>query len=83
MFGAMSLQKILIVAAIVVAVWYGFRLVGRLAAERRALQKAGRKHGRRVRETAAVEDMVRCRLCGDYVPASGALTCDRLGCPNR
>ena len=67
MFGA-GFQKILILIAIVTAVWYGFRWIGRLAAERKALQRMARR-SRPARRS--VEDMVKCRLCGDYVPATG------------
>jgi uncharacterized protein len=46
MFGA-SLQKLIVLIAIVTAVWYGFRFIGRLAAERRALQRAVERNTRR------------------------------------
>ncbi len=79
MFGA-GIQKLILLIAILTAVWYGFRFIGRLAAERRALQRQARQN-RPARH--AVEDMVKCRLCGDYVPASGAGSCARAGCPSR
>lgn len=79
MFGA-GFQKILLLIAIVTAVWYGFRWIGRLAAERKALQRTA-KRNRPARRS--VEDMVKCRLCGDYVPATGVASCARANCPNR
>lgn len=79
MFGA-GFQKILLLIAIVTAVWYGFRWIGRLAAERKALQRVAKRNRPASR---GIEDMVRCRLCGDYVPATGVTSCSRANCPNR
>ncbi|HXV23807.1 MAG TPA: hypothetical protein VED46_06080 [Alphaproteobacteria bacterium] len=79
MFGV-GLQKLILLIAILTAVWYGFRLIGRLAAERKTLQRQER-HNRAA--SRAVEDMVKCRLCGDYVPASGAASCTKADCPSR
>lgn len=44
-----SFNKILLLAAILVAVWYGFKLVGRLdrARKRKLREQAGRPSGRR------------------------------------
>ena len=83
MFGA-GPQKLIVLIAILVAVWYGFRYIGRLAAERRALERAAGTRGRmRPRGSRRVEDMVKCALCGDYVPATGVGSCDRANCPSR
>ena len=79
MFGV-GLQKLIILIAIVSAVWYGFRFIGHIAAERRALQRAAERN-RPAR--SGVEDMVKCRVCGDYVPATGVTSCDRGNCPSR
>jgi uncharacterized protein len=79
MFGV-GIQKLILLVAILTAVWYGFRFIGRLAAERKALQRQGRQNRTPRR---AVEDMVKCRLCGDYVPASGTASCARADCPSR
>ena len=81
MFGV-GFQKILILIAVITAVWYGFRVIGQIAAERKKLQ---REAERRRPATAGrkVEDMVKCRLCGDYVPASGVATCANANCPSR
>jgi hypothetical protein len=79
MFGV-GFQKILILIAVVTAVWYGFRFIGQLAAERRRLQ---REAERRRPAGRAVQDMVKCRLCGDYVPASGVASCANAHCPSR
>lgn len=50
MFGLPSIQKLLVLAAVVAAVWFGFKLIGRLSAQRKAEQKlrdgqAGRGQG--------------------------------------
>jgi uncharacterized protein len=79
MFGV-GLQKLILLIAIVTAVWYGFRFIGKIAAERKALQREaarGRPAGR------TVQDMVKCRLCGDYVPAAGVASCANANCPSR
>lgn len=89
MFG-FSLQKLLVLAAIVGAVWYGFKLVSRLQ-EARKLDEKGAGGGQREslwrRATRArsggaqaAEDMVRCPTCGTYV-ARGSASCGRADCP--
>ena len=79
MFGV-GFQKLIILIAILLAVWYGFRWIGKIAAERKALQREAMR-GRPARRS--VEDMVKCRLCGDYVPASGVASCAKANCPSR
>lgn len=79
MFGV-GFQKILILMAVITAVWYGFRFIGQIAAERKRLQREAERR-RPARRT--VQDMVKCRLCGDYVPASGVASCANANCPSR
>ena len=93
MFGIPSLQKLLVLAAVIAAVWYGFKFVGRLQDARAAEQKlrAGgarqpKARWRRSKQPAApeapeAEDMVACPVCQIYVPAHGAARCERAGCP--
>ena len=93
MFGIPSLQKLLVLAAVIAAVWYGFKFVGRLQDAREAEQKlrAGgarqpKARWRRSKQPAApeapeAEDMVACPVCQAYVPAHGASRCERAGCP--
>ena len=90
MFGIPSLQKLLVLAAVIAAVWYGFKFVGRLQDARAAEQKlrAGgtrrpKARWRRSEQPAApeAEDMVECPVCQAYVPAHGASRCERAGCP--
>ncbi len=93
MFGIPSLQKLLVLAAIIAAVWYGFKFVGRLQDAREAEQKlrAGGTRQPKARwrwakrpaapEASQAEDMVECPVCQAYVPARGASRCERPGCP--
>lgn len=94
MFGLPSIQKLLLLAAIVGAVWYGFKLVGRLSAQRKAEQKlrggqgersAGDAAGGRTRSAARAElkaeEMEPCPACGAYVATGKARNCGRADCP--
>ncbi len=91
MFGLPSLQKLLVLAAVIAAVWYGFKFIGRLQDARAAEAKlrAGgarrpKARWRRSKQPAApeAEDMVKCPVCQAYVPARGASRCERPGCPH-
>ncbi len=73
MFG-FSLPKLLVLAAIIAAVWYGFKFLGRLEAKRKAELKAAEKGGK-------TQNMTLCPVCDTYV-AAGAASCDRADCPN-
>ena len=89
MFG-FSLQKLLVLAAIVGAVWYGFKLVGRLQEARRLeaeAQARGRPSAARRNtagakgQTATTEEMVQCPVCKTYVAARSTDNCGRADCP--
>ncbi|MHC4983734.1 MAG: hypothetical protein ACYTF6_11305 [Planctomycetota bacterium] len=89
MFG-FSLQKLLVLAAIVGAVWYGFKLVSRLKEARKLEDEAApgkrRKAARRGAAGAksaagTAEDMVQCPVCQTYVAARSAGSCGRPDCP--
>lgn len=83
MFG-FSLIKLLVLAAIIGAVWYGFKFVGRLDKERKADAKASIRGGRGKHRAAPgddVEEMVRCEACGAFVVAASARSCGRDDCP--
>jgi uncharacterized protein len=83
MFG-FSLGKLLILVVIIGGVWYGFKLMGRLN-EARNGRGPGRVGGRRKKVRARVDadsqEMVECDVCGAYVAAVGATSCDRADCP--
>lgn len=74
-----SLGKILVLAVIVVAVWYGFKLIGRL--EKRRKERAAEAARIRASEPPEAGDMVKCRVCDAFVLARGAMACGRPDCP--
>jgi uncharacterized protein len=89
MFG-LSFTKILFTIVAVLAVWYGYRWIGRVQARRQAeLEEQMRRDIRQTSKrgpsgsgaTAKVEDLIPCGTCGDYVPARGARGCGRADCP--
>ena len=87
MFG-FSLQKIIVLVAIVAAVWYGFKFLSRLDASRKAEAKVrhekGKSKGKGKANPPAAdepEDMVQCPVCQAYVPARASSNCGRDDCP--
>ncbi|MGF1592600.1 MAG: hypothetical protein ACFCUW_04930 [Kiloniellaceae bacterium] len=89
MFGLPSLQKLIVLAAVVAAVWYGFKFLGRLQAARQAEAKLREKQGGRPAAKSSesppkggkaenqVEDLVPCPSCGAYVRAGSTCSCGR------
>lgn len=74
-----SLGKLLVLVAIVVAIWYGFKFVTRLDKRRKAqLAEVKRTAEANPKEAG---DMVKCRVCGVYVLSRGAMDCGRPDCP--
>jgi hypothetical protein len=85
MFG-LGFSKLLLLVIVVIAVWYGFKYVGRVEEVRRNLRRArdaAERAQSRARGRARIEaeDMVKCRVCDAYVAASGAARCARSDCP--
>lgn len=84
MFG-FSLQKLLVLAGIIAAVWYGFQWLSRLDKQRKADQKVQGGGGRKARSQPAKgdepEDMVQCPTCGSFVIAKSSSNCGRSDCP--
>ena len=91
-----SIQKLLVLAGVIAAVWYGFKFIGRLQQVRDAEAKAGgaKRAGfaAQMRDWVAgrkgggdaggeAEDLVQCPRCGAYVAARGATSCGRSDCP--
>jgi hypothetical protein len=91
-----SIQKLLVLAGIVAAVWYGFKFVSRLQEVRDAEAKAASQKKRagfadHMRDWVAgrkggdaggeAEDLIQCPRCGAYVAARGATSCGRSDCP--
>ncbi len=77
MFG-FSLGKLIVLVAIVVAVWYGFRFLGRLERQRK---RRLRRQARAERERGGIGRMVRCPVCGAYVAADISGSCGKVDCP--
>ena len=69
--------KILLLAVIIAAVWYGFKFVGRLQASRQEEQKDAGREG----NLKDAGDMVKCPQCSAFVVAGGAAKCSRSECP--
>ena len=91
-----SLQKLLVLALLVGAVWYGFKFFGRLDETRKRVEKVAKKAATKAAEHAAggnargdngaasepaAQDMERCETCGHYVAAAAAGSCGREACP--
>jgi uncharacterized protein len=87
MFG-LSLTKLLLLAILILIVWYGFKYAARVE----AIKQQVRAEVRRRREGGAprgdlrsaprpVEDLVKCGQCGAFVSAQGAANCGKPQCP--
>ena len=81
-----SLAKLLVLAAIVAAVWYGFKYYARIEAKRAAEERLrdGQRRPRRAPKRESVEDaetMVQCPVCKVYQPAGDTAACNRADCP--
>lgn len=91
MFGLPSIQKLIVLAAVVAAVWYGFKFLGRLQKQREEEAKLhARKDARAAKkkspkETSGggrggqVEDLVQCPSCGAYIQAGTKCDCGGKG----
>jgi ribosomal protein L32 len=75
MFG-IGFGKLLLLVAIVVAVWYAFKFVGRLDRKRKR-ELADKKKT----DADSIGKMDQCPTCGTYVVADRAQNCGREGCP--
>jgi hypothetical protein len=85
-----GLAKLIFLVGILLVVIYGSRLLRhvqalRAAEDRRRAEgpaQAGAREGA-AKDAAAgdIEDMVKCRACGAYVPARGARACGQPNCP--
>ena len=84
MFG-FGLQKLLLLALIIGAVWYGFKYFSRLDNLRGKVEKTARKAAEKVAgkpaQPTTAQDMERCETCGDFVAQGSATACGREACP--
>ena len=84
MFG-LSFTKLLLLAILILIVWYGFRYAARIEAVKQAVRAEAlrRRHAGGDQHPAArpVEDLVKCARCGSFVSARGAANCGKPQCP--
>ena len=86
-----SIQKLLFTVAVVVAVWYGFKWVGRMKKirDREAKDRLNRERqggggadaGSSGAPSGGAEEMVECPVCGAFVASQGATACGKDNCP--
>jgi hypothetical protein len=83
----LSFGKLVVLALLILAIWYGFKYAGRVEQVRQAVKRA-RAAAERQRggggggaQRLQAEDMVKCRSCGAYVAAQGVGKCGRPDCP--
>jgi len=74
-----SIQKILLLIAVIAAVWYGFKMLSRLEQAKREDGKVAHKRGEEDRPQT--EELVPCPVCEAYVPSENATNCGRSDCP--
>jgi len=74
-FGKLLVLALMIGAVVVVGRW--LRRFERLRTARTRDRAAA------VRPPRAIEDMVKCRTCGVYIPTHGSEDCGRAGCQHR
>jgi len=86
----LSLSKLLLLALVIGAVWYGWRWVNRVnaigrertAAKRReATSPTQRPSSAATAPSGDAEDMEKCPECGAYVAPRHAVSCGRPPCP--
>ncbi|WP_460020874.1 hypothetical protein [Magnetospira thiophila] len=75
------MQKLLFTALAIAAVWYGFKYITRLQNRRDDTPKVHRRGASEAHREPAVEDMIRCDLCGDYLSGRRPTSCGRKDCP--
>jgi len=85
MFG-FSLSKLLVLGLMALGAWYLFRMLAGPTSppsnpSRPNAQARERGGSRAPSRTVEAEDMVRCSVCGTYVPSKGAKACDNPACP--
>ncbi len=84
MFGLPSIGKLMVLAAILGAVWYGFKFIGRMQQARdeqeRQKEAASKNTGAPVNKTnSGAVELVQCPTCDAYIPADSGCNCGRQG----
>jgi hypothetical protein len=82
MFG-FSPTKILFTVILIAAVWYGFKIIGRIGAGKGAADEQVTKKDASAQEKkdASAQDMKKCPVCDAYVSAAAPANCGREDCP--
>ncbi len=85
MFGIPSIGKLMVLAAVLAVVWYGFKFLGRVkearSNEAKLRESAGRPAAKRRPGSGAALETVQCPVCEAYLPSNGASNCGRADCP--
>ena len=79
-----SIQKLLFTVAVIAAVWFGFKWLGRMKVvrDREAREKLRRQAENGGGSVSGVaEEMVECPTCGAFVATTGAKSCGKAECP--
>jgi len=74
MFGFPSLSKLLVLAGVILIVWYGFKLASRLEQARKT------KNRRELKAEGDSMETVKCSVCGIFLAADSLSNCGREGC---
>ena len=74
-----NLTKIVVLLAIVAAVWCGFKFVGRL--EKRRKEDLAASRTPKPADIKDVGEMIKRLKCDAFVAANGAMNCVRSNCP--
>jgi hypothetical protein len=89
----MAVGELLFILIVLVGLWYGVKFMARIGEVRVALRRAAQQaaqqaaanaahmQGRAARPAIPTEDLVKCRVCGAFVPAKSATACGRGDCP--
>ena len=84
MFTIPTLPKILLILFVVGVVWWWYRRNQIRSRENDEIERnprRGSRPGGKNKPAKPIEDMAQCKVCGAYVPASGARNCGRAKCP--
>lgn len=82
------LAKLLVLAAILLAIWYGGRWIARVDRARRRWEALKKEQAAQTveqdrRDKVQATDTERCGVCGVYVTAGSGRFCGREDCPYR
>lgn len=80
MFGLPSIGKLLVLAAILGAVWYGFKMIGRMQKSREAQNRQKSRVSDDTSTSAKNQsdgalELVQCPACKSYVPPDSKCHC--------